>query len=208
MQFTHLIAEISNPYSSEEDVIKLIDLGLHLPLKGVSIPGYWVKKVCRDLHGSDLIIQSCIGEGNGNQLTQVKLFELQQLIKLGVNEVASVLNVGAFRTNPTWCKIECLQLAQTAHKDEVLFTLKLPPIDFTNSEIIEICSLANKAGVDTLFIHQEHLIYMDNINQNLSSDIEKQIHIYDTNLLTETLFENFQTVNITYDQINPDVNVS
>ncbi|NME69439.1 beta/alpha barrel domain-containing protein [Flammeovirga aprica] len=197
MQYQQIIYDLNNPFASEEEVNQAIKLGKQLPLKGVCVSPFWAKKVAREFQDKTLIIQSYAG--TLNDLTQIKVFAMKELIKVGVNDIISTLNIGAFRTNSGWCKIECLQLSETAHAQEVLHTLKIPASPLNNNEIEKVVSICNQTGIDTLMLQEIHLDQVTLVRENISSDIELSIQTSDQNILKMP----FETVNLSSESIQP-----
>ncbi|KXX72117.1 hypothetical protein [Flammeovirga sp. SJP92] len=203
MQFEQIIYDLNNPFASEEDVDQVIQLGKQLPLKGINVPAFWVKKVARELQNKALIIQSNAGSLDGNDLIQTKVFAMKELIKVGVNEVVSTLNIGALRTNPGWCKIESLQLSKTAHSYEVLHGLRIPNTFIEEKEWKEILKISHQTGVDTVTIQEIHLNSISLIKQKLSNNIELSIQTSNKELYEKELKMQFETVNLSSDLIHP-----
>ncbi|NLR90943.1 beta/alpha barrel domain-containing protein [Flammeovirga agarivorans] len=192
MEYKHIICDLDNPYQSEDAVNKVIDLCLQHPFKGVHVPNYWAKKVIRDLKEKDITVISSIGEASGNDLTQIKLFALKELLKLGVEEVSVTINLSALRTNSTWCKIEFLQLTQTAHEKETLITLRLPKTEINQDEIQKIIQVVNHAGVDSILISEQNLHHLEMVQKEISDLVEIQVECNNQQLLQKLLQQNIK----------------
>ncbi|WP_044205079.1 hypothetical protein [Flammeovirga sp. OC4] len=202
MQYEQIIVDLNNPFASEEEVDRVIQLGKQLPLKGVKIAPYWVKKVARELKNKAILIQSNAGSFHGEDLTQIKVFAMKELIKVGTHEVISTLNVGALRTNAGWCKIECLQLSETAHQQEVLHTLRIPDTVLRKEEFNQIINICHQTGIDSLILQEIHLDHIDFIKKNLSENIELAIQTSHKEIYEKQLKTQFETVILSSDLLN------
>lgn len=132
-----------------EELERLVAEAITHRFLGVCVPPYWVRKVRRDIGNAAVNLVTVIGFPFGYQKTAVKLAELQQAIADGAQEVDTVLNLAAFRTNPgEWVKPELARLAQEAHQHEVLLKVILETAALQDEEIRFACQLCADAGVD------------------------------------------------------------
>lgn len=199
MKHNQIICDLNDSFANEEAVEKLISIGLQLPLKGISTSPFWIKKIHRELKDKPLILQVNAGSFCGNELSYMKLFLMKELIKLGANDIISTFNIGAFRTNPKWARMESLQLSEAAHNEETFHTLRIPnTLLLDENEVKEIAKICNTTGVDSLLIQELHLPYLNTIKNELSNEIELSITTSDLTLYKQILKKKFDTVNLSF----------
>ncbi|OHX68238.1 hypothetical protein [Flammeovirga pacifica] len=179
MNWENIIADVNHYSNNEQSVLQLIEMGRTLPLKGLHLSPYWVKKAVRDLDNSSLPIYTTIGGEEGCALTQVKLFELEQAIKHGAFDIGVHLNMSAFRSNLQWCKIEFLQLSQLAHKKERCISLSVPSSIHDQQEAEQISALIKQNGIDGITLMEDNISYLSTFEK---LDIEIKLK---TNELTK-----------------------
>ncbi|ANQ47631.1 hypothetical protein MY04_0249 [Flammeovirga sp. MY04] len=160
MRWENIIADAKHLSDDEESVLQLIEMGHTFPLRGIHVSPYWVKKAARDLENDDTLIYTTIGSEEGSSLTQVKLFELEQAIKQGAFDIGVHLNMSAFRSNIQWCKIEFLQLSNTAHEKEKCISLSVPSKIFDQKEADQISALIKQNGVDGITLSEDNINYL------------------------------------------------
>ena len=87
-----------------EQIEKLCREGLEYTAASVCIPPCYVKQA-KDFVGDKLAVCTVIGFPNGNMTTAVKVFETEDAVKNGADEIDMVINIG---------------LVKAGHYDQVL----------------------------------------------------------------------------------------
>jgi deoxyribose-phosphate aldolase len=138
-----------HPTASAEDFERLAQEAVEFSFFGVCVPPYWVKKVARDLQGSEVRVVTVAGFPLGYSMASVKVAEAVQAMADGAHEVDMVLNLAAFRANPkSWAKPEVARMAQEVHQAGGLLKVILETAYLSDAEVVEACRLCQDAGAD------------------------------------------------------------
>ena len=89
----HCDHTLLKPESTWEQIKAICDEGLEYGCASVCIPASYVKQA-NDYVGSDLKICTVIGFPNGYSTTEVKVFETEDAIRNGADEIDMVINIG------------------------------------------------------------------------------------------------------------------
>jgi len=143
--------ELTNlkPTVTQKEVEALTQSAISGDFFGICVPPYWVKKVARDLKGSDVTLVTVAGFPLGFHMSQTKLAEAARAIEEGAQEVDVVMNLTAFKTDPKgWNKIEVAQLAKLCHSANVVLKMILETAYLSDAEIVLACKICKDAGAD------------------------------------------------------------
>lgn len=117
------------------------------------ISPYWVKKVARDTSNTNVAISCIIGYPFGNQLTETKLFEAEQALNSGAENIVLTINISAAKSGAfEWIKIEIARFAKWLHEKGKMLSVYLPSIYLSIKEIEKLCALCIAAGADNLIV--------------------------------------------------------
>lgn len=84
------------PTATWEDIKALCDKAIELQTASVCIPPYYVKKA-KEYVGEKMKICTVIGFPNGYETTEVKVYETENAIKNGADEIDMVININALK---------------------------------------------------------------------------------------------------------------
>ncbi|WP_373497566.1 deoxyribose-phosphate aldolase [Aquiflexum sp.] len=115
---------------------------------GICVPPFWVKKAKREIGDSDIQLVSVAGFPLGYNLTETKLFEAEQLIKHGADEIDVVWSISAFKAGMNWPKIELAKMSQLCHDHVRILKVIIETAFLDQEEIIKACEICADAGVD------------------------------------------------------------
>lgn len=108
-----------------------------------------VSLAAAQVHGTGVQVGTVIGFPLGATLTVTKLFEAENALRQGANELDIVMNIGALKSGDRLLvKTEMRSLADLAHRHGGLLKLILENALLTQEEKILACALAAEAGVD------------------------------------------------------------
>ncbi len=111
-------------------------------------PGY-VKLAAQLLAGSEVKICTVVGFPLGATLTEVKVFETEQVIQHGATEVDMVINIGALKGGQAAIvEQDIAAVVEAAHRHQALGKVIIETALLTNAEKVLACQLAEKAGAD------------------------------------------------------------
>jgi len=101
------------------------------------------------VHGSSVRVGTVIGFPLGANLTITKIFEAENALRQGAQELDIAMNIGALKSGDRLLvKTEMRSLTELAHRHGALLKLILENALLTQEEKILACALAAEAGVD------------------------------------------------------------
>ncbi len=132
--------------STWEDIQLICDDAIKYHTASVCIPPCYVKQA-REYAGEQLTICTVIGFPNGNHTTAVKLFETQDALRNGANEIDMVINVGALRAGQYDYVLNEIKELKAACGAKILKVI-IETCLLTEDEKIKMCELVTEAGAD------------------------------------------------------------
>ena len=129
------------------DEIKAIcDDGMKYKTASVCIPPSFVKRA-KEYVGDRLAICTVIGFPNGYNTTEVKLFETNDALKNGADEIDMVINIGELKAgNYDFVENE-IRVLKEACGDKILKVI-IETCLLTDEEKVKMCELVTNAGAD------------------------------------------------------------
>ena len=135
------------PESTRADIQKVVDEAIKYDFASVMVNPCWIPFVKEQLRGTDVLAACVIGFPLGANTTAVKVYEVEDAIKNGADEVDMVLNIGMpkggddeYVTN----EIRALKKAAGTHTLKVIIETCL----LTDEEKVRACKDAVAAGAD------------------------------------------------------------
>ncbi len=129
-----------------QDIKAICDDGMKYQTASVCIPPCYVKQA-KEYVGEKLKICTVIGFPNGYNTTAVKVFETQEALKEGADEIDMVINIGALKEGKLdFVKNEIAELKK-ACGDKILKVI-IETCLLTDEEKITMCRLVTEAGAD------------------------------------------------------------
>lgn len=114
----------------------------------VCVPPFWVTKVKRELLDTETLVVTVVGFPLGNTTTEAKVYEAQQAIRDGADEIDMVWSLTAFKSGMNWPKIELAKMASVCHGSERMLKVIIETAYLDDKEIIQACKICADAGVD------------------------------------------------------------
>ncbi|MEG0107283.1 MAG: deoxyribose-phosphate aldolase [Lachnospiraceae bacterium] len=93
----HLDLAYLAPNLQKEDIIEACNIAKKYDVNAVNVNSYWAELVVEELKGSDVGPSAVIGFPYGAMSTASKLFELEEMVKLGCTACDMVVNIGAMK---------------------------------------------------------------------------------------------------------------
>ena len=132
--------------STWEEIKQICDDGIRFQTASVCIPPCYVKQA-KDYVQDKLAICTVIGFPNGNHTTAAKLFETQDALSKGADEIDMVINIGALKAKDyAYVQAEIEQLKK-ACGDKVLKVI-IETCLLTDEEKIKMCEIVTNAKAD------------------------------------------------------------
>lgn len=134
------------PECTWEQIQALCDDGIRFKCASVCIPASYVQRA-NEYVGDRLKICTVIGFPNGYSTTAVKVFEAEDAIRNGAEEIDMVVNVGWVkdqRWDDILNELKAVKLACQGHILKVIIETCL----LTDEEKIKLCNLVSQSGAD------------------------------------------------------------
>lgn len=129
-----------------EQVQALCEEGMEYEVASVCIPPCYVKKA-RDYVQERLKICTVIGFPNGNMTTAAKVFETEDAVKNGADEIDMVINLGMVKEqNYEGVLAEIQEIKQACHGK--LLKVIIETCLLTEEEKMKLCQVVSKSGAD------------------------------------------------------------
>ena len=142
----HCDHTLLKPESTWEQIKAICDEGLEYGCASVCIPASYVKQA-NDYVGSDLKICTVIGFPNGYSTTEVKVFESEDAIRNGADEIDMVINIGWVKDKRWDDVLEEIKTIKASCKGRILKVI-VEACLLTQEEKIKLCHIVTEAGAD------------------------------------------------------------
>ena len=135
-----------SPSATWEDIKETIDDAINYKTASVCIPPSFVRRAVNYTEGR-VKICTVIGFPNGYSTTRTKLFETEDALRSGADEIDMVINIGEVKA----CHYEAIEneikIIKTACQDRVLKVI-IETCLLTEDEKIKMCEVVSRAGAD------------------------------------------------------------
>jgi deoxyribose-phosphate aldolase len=154
---THIPADLARlidhtllkPEASENDIRRLCAEARQYGFASVCVNPTWVPLCATELQGAPVKVCTVAGFPLGATATSVKVFEAEQVVKLGAHEVDMVINVGALKSGHyEQVESEIRVLAEACHRGGTLLKVILECALLTDQEKVIACRLSQSADAD------------------------------------------------------------
>ncbi len=132
--------------STWEQMKVICDDAIKFSTASVCVPPSFVKQ-CKDYCGDKMQICTVIGFPNGYNTTAVKVFETEDAIKNGADEIDMVINIGWAKEKKFDLIKEEIKSIKNACGDKILKVI-IETCLLTDEEKIEMCKAVTEAGAD------------------------------------------------------------
>ncbi len=143
---THVDHTLLKQQSTWEQIKAICDDGLKFNTASVCIPPSFVKE-CADYCGGRLKICTVIGFPNGYNTTACKVFETEDAIKNGADEIDMVINIGWLKDKKYDLLLAEIKAIKNACGDKILKVI-IETCLLTDGEKIKMCEIVTQAGAD------------------------------------------------------------
>ena len=132
--------------STWDQIKEVCDDGLKYGCASVCIPASFVKQAA-DYVGNELKICTVIGFPNGYSTTAVKVFETEDAIRNGADEIDMVINIGWVK-DQRWDEVLAEIKAIKASCQGRILKVIVETCLLTEAEKIKLCELVTESGAD------------------------------------------------------------
>ena len=137
---------ILTPTATWEQVKAVCDEGLEYGTASVCIPPRYVKKAADHL-GSRLKVCTVIGFPNGYSTPEVKVFETEDAIRNGADEIDMVINLGLAKAGDWEGVLQEIRAVKLACRGRILKVI-VEACQLTQEEKIAMCRVVSMSGAD------------------------------------------------------------
>ena len=132
--------------STWAQIKEICDDGMKYECASVCIPAAYVKQAA-DYVGNDLKICTVIGFPNGYSTTAVKVFETEDAIRNGADEIDMVINIGWVK-DQRWAEVlDEIKAVKASCQGRILKVI-VEACLLTQEEKVKLCQLVTEAGAD------------------------------------------------------------
>lgn len=129
-----------------EDIKAIIDDGIEYKTASVCIPPCFVRRAARYAEGR-VGICTVIGFPNGYSTTKTKLFETEDALLAGADEIDMVVNIGEVKAGHFDAVLDEIKILKAACGKRVLKVI-IETCLLTEEEKIKMCEVVSSAGAD------------------------------------------------------------
>ena len=129
-----------------EQVKKLCDEGMHFGTASVCIPPSFVERAADYVKGQ-LKVCTVIGFPNGYNTTAVKVFETEQAVREGADEIDMVINLGMVKVGDWDAVTEEIRAVKAACSGRLLKVI-IEACQLTEEEKMAACRAVSEAGAE------------------------------------------------------------
>jgi deoxyribose-phosphate aldolase len=137
------------PEAAAEQIVRLCEEAREFSLGAVMINSCQVALASSRLQGSGVKVGAVVGFPLGAVLTNVKVFEAAEAMKLGAREIDMVMNIGALKSGDRELVLSDIRaVADVVHAQNSLLKVILETYLLTDDEKRTACEISEKAGAD------------------------------------------------------------
>lgn len=129
-----------------EDIKQILDDGIKYSVASACIPASYVKKA-KEYVGDKLAICTVIGFPNGYSTTAVKVFETEDAIKNGADEIDMVINITDVKNRNFDAILEEIKAIHKACNGKILKVI-IETCLLTEEEKIKMCEVVTNSGAE------------------------------------------------------------
>jgi len=135
--------------ASRDDILKLSAEAVEFGFATVCINPAWVSTAAAAVRGSSVKVCTVVGFPLGATLPSVKVFEAEEAVKLGAQEVDMVINVGALKSGDNELVEQDIRgVVEASRRGGALSKVILECALLTDEEKVRASCLAQRAGAD------------------------------------------------------------
>ena len=137
------------PDASRDEIRKLCQEAAHFGFASVCINPWYVPLAAEMLRGTNVKICTVVGFPLGATLPQVKIYEAEEAIKLGAQEIDMVINIGALKSGQDdVVESDIRGVVEASHHGGAICKVILETALLTQQEKTRASEAAKRAGAD------------------------------------------------------------
>lgn len=130
-----------------QDIKTICDEGVRYGTASVCIPPSFVKQASEYLYGTQVPVCTVIGFPNGYSTADTKLFETENALKNGAEEIDTVINIGALKCGDYDSILKEISDIKRVCGDKILKVI-IETCLLTDAEKIKMCGIVSDSGAD------------------------------------------------------------
>lgn len=150
MEKTEILAKVDHtllaPEATWEQIRVICDQGMKYETASVCIPSGYVKQA-KEYTGNRLAICTVIGFPCGYETTAVKVFQTEDAVKNGADEIDMVINIGWLKDGKDEQVLEEIRAVRQACQGKILKVI-IETCLLTEEEKIRMCKIVTESGAD------------------------------------------------------------
>lgn len=145
MNYNKMIDHTILKADATKDMIKkIVDEAKEFHFASVCVNPAWVQFCAQELAGSDVMVCTVIGFPLGANTTATKVFETENSIENGADEIDMVINIGALKEGNDQLVLDEIKAVVKAAKNKCVKVI-IETCLLTDEEITRVCKLAKEA---------------------------------------------------------------
>jgi deoxyribose-phosphate aldolase len=137
------------PEAARKDILKLCQEAVRFGFASVCVNPSYVSLAAEQVRGSSVKVCTVVAFPLGATLPQVKVFEAEQAVKLGAQEIDMVMNVGALKSGlDDQVELDIRGVVDVCHRGGAVCKVILETALLSHEEKIRACLAAKSAGAD------------------------------------------------------------
>lgn len=150
MQLSEILRTVDhtllNPIATWDEIRQICEDGLRFHTASVCIPASYVRQA-REFAGESLPVCTVIGFPNGYDTTAAKVFQAQDALKNGADEIDMVIHLGWLKDRQWSAVLEEIQKVKEACGNHLLKVI-VETCLLTEEEKIRMCEIVSESGAD------------------------------------------------------------
>lgn len=150
MEKKEILAKVDHtllaPEATWEQIRVICDQGMKYETASVCIPSAYVKQA-KEYTGNRLAICTVIGFPCGYETTAVKVFQTEDAVKNGADEIDMVINIGWLKDGKDEQVLEEIRAVRQACQGKILKVI-IETCLLTEEEKIRMCKIVTESGAD------------------------------------------------------------
>jgi len=135
--------------ATRDDITRLCAEAVHHHFASVCVNACYVSLACTELRNSSVKVASTVGFPLGATLTDVKLKEATEVLRLGARELEIVMNIGALRSGDSlFVEADIRGIADLAHRYGAAVKVAIETALLNHEQKEMACRIAQAAGAD------------------------------------------------------------
>ncbi len=137
------------PEASRDDIRKLCQEAVRFSFASVVVNPWYVPLAAELARGSPVKVCTVVGFPLGATLPQVKIYETEETVKLGAQEIDMVINVGALKSGQDEVvELDIRGVVEASHRGGAICKVILETALLTLEEKVRACVACKNAGAD------------------------------------------------------------